>query len=334
MKMTRVGTCAALIVSLLTCSLVCAGQPPSAKSSAAADYPAKPIRIIAPFPPGGGLDIMARIIAQYLTEMWGQQVVVDNRPGAGGSIGAAIAARAAADGYTLLIVSSAHTINATLYRHLPYDTLNDFDPVLLVTAAPHLLVVHPSFPASTVKELIALAKSKPGQIAYASGGLGSSTHLAAELFKNMAAIDLLHVPYKGTAPSLIDVLSGQVPVTFGTVPTVLQHIKAGKLRALGLSGANRSLSAPDVPTIAEAGVPGYEAATWHGVLVPAHTPLPIIAKLNKEIVGMLNNAEVRGRIVHEGLEPLGSTPEQFGAHLRAEVPKWGQVIRRAGLRAQ
>ena len=294
-------------------------------------YPVRPLRVIAPFPPGGGLDIMARLIAQWLTEAWKQQVVVDNRPGAGGSIGAGIAARAPADGYTLMLVSSAHTINASLYEKLSYDTLKDFDPVVLTTAAPHLLVVHPSFPASNVRELIAQAKSKPGQISYASGGVGSSTHLAAELFRSMAGIEVLHVPYKGTGPSLVDVLGGQVPVTFGTVPTVLSLVKAGKLRALGCTGEKRSLSAPDVPTIAEAGVPGYEAATWHGMLVPARTPAFIIARLNAQIVRMLGDPEMRKRILQEGLEPLGSTPQQFAAHLAAEVPKWAKVIRSAGI---
>ena len=224
--------CAGVMICLLACSVARPQSQVPTKSTMAATYPTAPIRIVAPFPPGGGLDIIARIVAQWLTETWGQQVGVDNRPGAGGTIGTAIAAKAAPDGYTLIIVSSAHTINASLYRQLPYDTLNDFAPVSLITAVPHLLVVHPSLPAATVKGLIAIAKSKPGQIAYASGGLGSSTHLAAELFKSMAGVDLLHVPYKGTVPSLVDVMSGQVPVTFGTVPTVLQHIKAGRLRAL------------------------------------------------------------------------------------------------------
>lgn len=315
---------------LLLFSALVTGAASTAACGADA-YPARTLRLIAPFPPGGGLDIMARVIAQWLTEAWKQQVVVDNRPGAGGSIGAAIAARAPADGYTLLLVSSSHTINASLYEKLSYDTLKDFDPVVLTTAAPHLLVVHPSFPASTVRELVALAKSRPGQISYASGGVGSSTHLAAELFRSMAGIEVLHVPYKGTAPSLVDVLGGQVPVTFGTVPTVLQLVKSGRLRALGCTGEKRSLSAPEVPTIAEAGVAGYEAATWHGMLVPARTPPFIIAKLNAEVVRMLGDAEMRKRILQEGLEPLGSTPQQFGAHLQAEVPKWAKVIRNAGI---
>ncbi|MBI3068894.1 MAG: tripartite tricarboxylate transporter substrate binding protein [Betaproteobacteria bacterium] len=332
--MIRISTCAGFFALLIACSLAPAQQPAPAKSAPAEGYPAKPIRFVAPFPPGGGLDLMARVIAQWLSDAWGRQVVVDNRPGAGGSIGAAIAAKAAPDGYTLLIVSSAHTVNATLYRNLPYDTLKDLDAVVLVTAVPHLLVVHPSFPASTVKQLIAIAKSRPGQVAYASGGLGSSTHLAGELFRSMAKIKLLHVPYKGTGPSLVDVLSGQVPVTFGTVPSVIQQVKAGKLRALGLTGAKRARLVPDVPTIAEAGVPGYEAATWHGVLVPAGTPAAIVAKLNGEIMRMLNDSGIRARITRDGLEPLGSTPEQFDAYLRAEVRKWAQVIRTAGIRVE
>lgn len=316
------------------CPIVAGAQQAPATNSPATAYPSRPLRIVAPFPPGGGLDIIARIMAQWLTDAWGQQAVVDNRPGAGGTIGAAIAARSAPDGYTFLIVSSSHTINATLYRDLLYHTLNDFEPVSLITAAPHLLVVHPSLPVTTVKELIAMAKTKPGGLAYASGGVGSSTHLAAELFKSMAAIPLLHVPYKGTAPSLIDVMSGLVPVTFGTIPTVVHHIKAGKLRALGLTGAKRSLSAPDVPTIEEAGVPGYEAATWHGVLFPVRTPAPIIAKLNGEIIRMLSDSEVRVRLAREGLDPIGTTPQQLAAHLRREIPKWAAVIKSAGLRVE
>ena len=331
--MIRKSMCAGVVIGLLVCSLAGAQQQGPAKGTAAATYPTGPIRIVAPFPPGGGLDIIARIIAQWLSEAWGQQVSVDNRPGAGGTIGTAIAAKAAPDGYTFVIVSSAHTINASLYRQLPYDTLNDFAPVSLITAVPHLLVVHPSLPATTVKGLIAIAKSKPGQIAYASGGIGASTHLAGELFKSLAGVDLLHVPYKGTVPSLVDVMSGQVPVTFGSVPTVLQHIKAGRLRALGLTGARRSLSAPDVPTIAEAGVPGYEAATWHGVLVPARTPGAVVAKLNSEIVRMLNDANIRVRLGREGLEPIGTTPEQFGIYLRQEIVKWGKVVKASGTKA-
>lgn len=319
------------IVLSLAWSAAITAQP---LTQGAASYPARPIRIVTPFPPGGGLDVIARVVAQHLTDEWRQQAVVDNRPGAGGTIGSAIAAKAAADGYTLLMIGSPHAINPALYAQLPYDTLNDFAPIALVTAAPHLLVVHPSLAVTSVKELIALAKSRPGQIAYASGGLGASSYLAAELLKSMAGIDLLHVPYKGTTPALIDVLSGQVPVTFGTVPTVMQHVKAGKLRALGSSGAKRSLAAPDVPTIAEAGLAGYEAATWHGLLAPAATPAAIVSRLNAALLRMLNDTLARQRILNEGLEPLGSTPEQFGAHLRAEVPKWAKLIRSAGLKAQ
>lgn len=320
-------------LALLSATLPGYAAQPAPAGSAEAAYPARPIRIVAPFPPGGGLDIIARIVAQWLSDAWGQQAVVDNRPGAGGTIGVAIAAKAPADGYTFVIVSSAHPINATLYKKLPYDTLNDFDAVTLLTAVPHLLVVHPSLAVTSVKELVAMAKAKPGQLSYASGGVGASTHLAAELFKSMAGIDLVHVPYKGTVPSLVDVINGQVPITFGTVPTVIQHVKAGKLRALGLTGAKPSPSAPGVPPIADAGVPGYEAATWHGVLVPARTPKPIIAKLNAEILRMLADAEVRVRLGREGLEPVGSTPAQFDTHLRAEVPKWAKVIAAAGIKA-
>ncbi len=320
--------------AMLFSSLCAHAALPATAKGADASYPTRPIRIVAPFPPGGGLDIIARMMAQWLSEAWSQQVVVDNRPGAGGTIGVAIVAKAPADGYTFLIVSSSHAINATLYKNLPYDTLKDFDAVSQITAAPHLLVVHPSLQAATVKELVAMAKAKPGQLSYASGGVGSSTHLAAELFNNMAGVSMVHVPYKGTVPSLVDVMGGQVPVTFGTVPTVIQHVRAGKLRALGLTGAKRSLSAPEVPTIAEAGVPGYEAATWHGVFLPARTPKAVIDKLNAEILRMLSDPEIRARLAREGLEPVGTTPVQLDAHLRAEVPKWAKVIATAGIKAE
>jgi tripartite-type tricarboxylate transporter receptor subunit TctC len=297
-------------------------------------YPSRPIRFVIPFPPGGGLDLMGRMIGQHLAEAWGQQVLVDNRPGAGGQIGTEIVARAPADGYTITIVSSAHTINPSLYRRLPYDTIRDFAPVMQVTAVPHLLVVHPSIPARTLRELIGFIKARPGQLPYASGGVGASTHLAGELFKSMAGVDMVHIPYKGSGPGMVDVIGGQVPVTFGSVPSTIAFVRNGKLRALGLTGAKRSVSAPDVPTIAEAGVPGYEAATWHGILAPQGTPAAIIARFGEEMGRMLALPAVRERLAREGLEIVGGTPEEFAARLRDEVVKWAKVVKAAGMRPE
>ena len=298
---------------------------------AADPFPTKPVRFIVTFPPGGGLDLLARLIGQTLTERWGQQVIVDNRIGAGGTIGTAIAAKAAPNGYTLLFVSSSHAINPAVHRSLPYDTEKDFVPITLTTLAPHLLVVHPSFPATSLKDLIAAAKAKPGAISYASGGVGSSTHLAAELLKSMAAINLVHVPYKGTGPAVTDVVSGHVPVTIASVPSVLHHVRAGKLRALGLTASKRSPSAPEYATIAELGVTGYEAASWHGALAPRGLPDALLAQLHRDITAALSLETNRERIVREGLDIVASTPEQFRTQIRTEIQRWARVVKSAGI---
>lgn len=298
---------------------------------AADTFPTKPVRFIVTFPPGGGLDLVARVVGQTLGERWGQQVIVDNRIGAGGTIGTAIAAKAAPNGYTLLWVSSSHAINPAVHRQLPYETEKDFVPLMLTTSAPHLLVVHPSFPVTSLKELIGAAKTKPGGIAYASGGVGSSTHLAAELLKSMAGIDLVHVPYKGTGPAVTEVVAGHVPVTIGSVPSVIHHVRAGRLRALGITSAKRSATAPEFPTIAELGVTDYEAASWHGALAPRGLPASLLAKLHSDIAAALTLDANRERIVREGLDIIASTPEQFGTQIRTEIQRWGRVVKSAGI---
>ena len=303
-------------------------------SSPAQTYPAKTVRFIVPFPAGGGADIVARAIAQKLGESLGQQVVVDNRTGAAAIIGTEIAAKSPPDGYTIILGQTGpNSINPGLYDRLPYDALKDFAPITLTTIYPYVLVVHPSIPAKTVKELIALAKAKPNQLTFASAGNGGANHLAAELLKSMAGISMVHVPYKGSAPALIDVLGGHVSMMFDPTITAIPHVKRGKLRALGVSSLKRSAVAPELPTIAETGLPGYEALGWHGVLAPAATPREIITRLNADIVKVLQSSDMRARFAEQGAEPVGNTPEQFLEFLKADLAKWAAVIKSAGVRA-
>lgn len=306
----------------------------TAASAYAQGYPTKPVRFIVPFAPGGGTDTLTRILAQKLTETMGQPVIVDNRPGAGGTIGTDIVAKASPDGYTLAMVISSHAINPSLYSKLPYDTTRDFAPVILVDVSPRIMVVHPSIAAATLKDFIAAAKAKPGQINYASGGNGTSGHLAGELFKSMAGVNLVHVPYKGGGPLLLDLIAGQVQMTFGSPPTTLPQIKAGKLRALALTSAKRSPMAPELPTMQEAGLLGYQAGEWNGVLAPAATPKHLVNRLNEEISKTLALPEVRANLLKQGIEPVGGTPEQFAAHLRAEIAKFARVVKDAGIRIE
>ena len=326
-KATRQRT--AIVVRAALAATVLAAA--SSSAIAADAFPNRPVRFIVTFPPGGGLDLMSRIVGKTLTETWGQQVIIDNRIGAGGTIGTALAAKAAPNGYTLLFVSSSHAINPAVYRKLPYDTEKEFVPITLTTLAPHLLVVHPSFPAATLKELIALAKAKPGTIPYVSGGVGSSTHLAGELLKSLAGIDLLHVPTKGTGPAVTEILSGRIPITIATVPSVLSHVKAGKLRALGLTSTRRSASAPEYLPIVDQGVPGYEAASWHGALAPRRLPDSLIKQLNRDINAALLQDANKERLLREGLEVVGSTPQQFGTQISTEIKRWKKVVETAGI---
>ena len=306
------------------------------QASAAADaYPAKPIRFVVAFPPGGGTDIIARSIAQKLAERLAQQVVVDNRPGAGGNIGTDIVAKSAPDGYTMLMGSAGPlAINASLFASMPFDPVRDLAPVTLAASTPNVLVVHPSLKAATVNELIALAKARPGEINFASSGHGTPAHLAGELFNSMAGVKMVHVPYKGAAPALADLLGGQVQLMFSTMPPALPHVKDGKLRALAVTSSKRSRAMPELPTVDEVALPGFEANTWHGVVVPAGTPAAVVVRLNREIVAILHMPEVVARLSGQGAEALGSTPEEFAAYIKSETLKWAKVVRDSGAKAE
>src|SRR5258706_79172 len=298
-------------------------------------YPAKPLRMIVAYPPGGGTDIVGRMLAQKLGESLGQSVVVENRGGASGNIGTELAARAVPDGYTILMGNVApNAINVSLFKDLPFDPIADFAPVSLVASTPNILVVHPSTPARTVKEVIALAKAKPGTLNFASAGVGSSSHLAGELFRILAGADIVHVPYKGAGPAMVDVLSGQVQLYLATMPAAMPHVKSGKLAPVAVTSARRSPALPDIPTIAESGVPGYEASTWYGLLAPAHTPAAAIARLHQATAKLLADAALREKLAGQGFEPTGDSPEEFGAYIKSEIAKWGKVIRDAGIRPE
>ena len=298
---------------------------------AQAQFPAKPITIIVPFSAGGTTDILARVIGQYMGRDLGQTVVVDNRAGAGGNIGGQAAARAPADGYTLFMGTvGTHAINQSLYRKMPFDPIKDFAPLSRVAMVPNLLVANPSQPFKSVKEMIAFAKANPGKINFGSSGNGSSIHLSGELFKQMAGVDMQHVPYRGSAPAVSDLLGGQISVMFDNMPSAIPHVKGGKLRALAVTTAKRSPALPDVPTIAEAGVPGYEATSWFGLLAPAGTPAPVVAKLNASILKALADPEVKKKLAEQGAEPHGEKPEQFAAFIESETVKWGKVVKESG----
>ena len=293
------------------------------------------MRLIVPFPPGGGNDIVARAVAQELGKSFGQQFVVDNRAGAGGAIGAELAARSPADGYTLFLGGvGSHVVNPSLHAKLSYDPIRDFAPVTLIASAPSVLVVTPALQAASLSELTALAKAHPGKLNYASNGNGSSAQLAAVLYESMAGVRMVHVPYKGVAQALVELMSGEVQVMFGTLVAILPHIKAGRLRALAVTGRNRSALLPEVPTLAEAGLPGYEAGSWYGILAPAGTPGGIVARLNAEINAAIRQPEVRERLAADGAEVIGGTPGDFAAHLKIELSRMGKLVRQAGIRTE
>jgi tripartite-type tricarboxylate transporter receptor subunit TctC len=296
-------------------------------------YPYKPLRFVVGFQPGGGVDMSARTVGQPLSVALGQSVVVDNKPGAAGNIAAGFVAKAAPDGYTLLMSNS--TISTPgLFRNLPFDVTKDLDPVALVAIGPSVLAVHPAVAAANVKELIALAKAKPKQLIYGSGGVGNVTHLEMELMNAMVGIQMVHVPYKGSAPSIVALVSGEVQMVFCSVPSALAQIRAGRIRALGVSIAKRSSVLPDVPTISESGVPGFDAASWYGVFAPAGTPGNVVAMLGKEIVTIMNTPETRGRFATDGFEPAGTGPKEFSGFLRAELAKWAKAIATAGIKPE
>jgi len=298
----------------------------------AQQYPTKSIRFVVPFAPGGGNDILGRVVAQKLNEGFGVPVVVDNRGGAGGTIGTDIVAKSAADGYTLLINNVSLAVNVTLYPKLPYDTLRDLTPVSLAGRQPNILVVHPSLPVRTVKELLALMRAKPGELSYSSGGIGSSSHLSAELFKLVAHVDMVHIPYKGMGPALVDLISGQVQAAMATMASALPHVKSGRIRPLAVSTAKRVAVVPDVPTMQEAGVPGFDYSTWYGIVVPAGTPQPVVSTLHAALAKALATGDVKQKFARQGVEPESTTPAEFTAFLNSEVGKWAKVVKASGMK--
>jgi tripartite-type tricarboxylate transporter receptor subunit TctC len=300
-------------------------------SAHAQTYPSKPVRMIVGFPPGGSTDIMARLISPGLIESFRQQFVIDNRPGANSNIAAELAARAPADGYTLLVVSASFSTNVSLYPKMGYDPIRDFTPITRIAAVHNVLLVHPSVPARTVKEFVALAKAKRGEIVFASSGSGSTSHLAAELLKtSVGGLDTVHVPYKGVAPALIDLISGQVHALVSTMPSATPHIKSGRVRALAVASAQRARTMPDIPTFQEAGFPGFEASAWNAALAPAGTPDEIVRRLNAAMVKIVHTADVSEKLAAQGAEPIGDSPEEFGKYLKAEVAKWAKVVKASG----
>lgn len=314
---------------LSTIALAAAATLPLGAS--AQNYPTKPITIVVPFAAGGTTDILARLVGQHLSTELGQPVVVENKAGAGGNIGAAYAAKAPADGHTLFMGTvGTHAINAALYKKLPYDPVKDFAPLSRVAMVPNLLVAHPSQPFKTVQEMIAYAKANPGKINFGSPGNGSSPHLSGELFKSLTKVDMVHVPYKGSAPAVSDLLGGQISIMFDNLPSVIPHVRAGKLRAIAISTAKRSADLPNVPTIAEAGVPGYEATSWFGMFAPAATPAPVLAKISTALGKVLANPEVKKKIDDQGGEPANETPAQFADFIQKESLKWGKVVKESG----
>ena len=304
-------------------------------AAGAEKFPSHPVRLIAPFPAGGGVDIIARQLAQKLTDKWGEQVVVDNRTGATGIIGTDIAAHATPDGYTVVMGNVAtHAVNVSLYKKLPYDPVKDFAPITLVARVPEVLVVHPSLPASSVKELIALAAKKPGSLTVGSAGYGSPPHLAAELFQLLGKVQFTHVPYKGSTPALTDLIGGQINLYFSNILSAAPHVKSGRLRALGVTSAKRSAVLPEVPTIAEAGVPKYEEYNWYGLLAPAGVPAPVLKKIHDDLVAVLQSPDVTKRLVADGAEVIGNTPQEFARFIRGEIDKYANVVKQRGLKAE
>lgn len=299
-----------------------------------AQYPERPVRMIVPYAPGGGTDLTARLVSQRLSDALGKQFVVDNRPGGSGNIGTELAQRATPDGYTLLMGSLSNTVNVSLYPKLPLNPVKNFAPVSLLVKVPLMAVVHPSLPVRSIGELIALAKAKPGQLNYSSGGVGTANHVAGELFKYMANVDIVHVPYKGGGPALVDAMAGHVQLFFGTMTLTRDHARSGRLRALATTGAARTPGAPELPTVAEAGVSGYEVGAWYGVLAPVGTPQPIVTRLSQELVRIIRAADVQESLRAQGSDPVGSTPEEFARHLSAEIEKWSKIIKTSGLSAK
>jgi tripartite-type tricarboxylate transporter receptor subunit TctC len=305
---------------------------PSALAAQTDSYPSKPIRIVVAFTAGGTTDIIARLVGKKMTDAWGQPVVIENRPGAGGNLGSNIVAKAPPDGYTLLIGSVGPlAVNATLYPNMPYDNLKDFAPICLVAEVPNMLVVHPSVPVHSVQDLVNLARAKPGTLNYGSTGNGTTGHLSGELLNDQAKIDLVHIPYRG-ATAVTDLLGGQIQLMFATIPSVIQHVRAGSLRAIAVTSRRRSPALPEIPTVAESGYPGFEASSWYGFVAPAGTPDPIIRKLHALIAGIVNIPEINEQLSSQGADPVGNTPEEFAQYMRRETDKWAKVVKASGIR--
>jgi tripartite-type tricarboxylate transporter receptor subunit TctC len=327
----RLNVCAALLALMLTGGAAVAAESASTGSGQA--WPARPVRLIVPFPPGGSNDIVGRVIGQHLGERLGKPLVIDNRGGAGGTIGTEIAIRSQPDGYTLLIISVAYSYNPSIYK-LPYDPMKAIAPVAMIGSGPNVLVVNPSVPAKSVKELLALAKAKPGQLNYASAGIGSFQHLSSELFRIMSGVNIVHIPYKGGGPAMLAVMSGQAQVSIGSLIQTMPHIRSGKFRALATGGAKRNPALPDVPTVAEAGVPGYEAANWWGIVAPAGVSPAIVKRVNTEVAAILAMPETKKWFVNEGAEAVSKTPDEFRKWIASEMGKWGKVVKEAGIKPE
>lgn len=330
MTATREGLVIPRKVSLvLAIALMASAAPLSAQT-----YPAKSIRFLVGFPPGGGSDIMARSVSQRLSESLGRQVVVDNRPGANANIAAETAARSLPDGYTMVLISAPHAVSKALYRSLAYDLEKDLTPIALLGTVPHALIVHPSLPAKSVKELISLARARSGQLTVASAGVGATDHIAAEMFASMAKVKYLHVPYKGSGPALVDLVSGQVAVMFASMPSAVPYVRNGRVRCFAVTGAKRAEVMPEIPTIAESGLPGYDLTTWYGIMFPAGTPKEIVARMNTEINRAISLPDVRERLAAVGAEPLGGKPEAYSAVIKSDVARFAKLVKDAGIQAE
>ena len=306
----------------------------AALAQSAPAYPVKPVRVIVPFAPGGGTDVTSRAVSQKLTERLGATFVVDNRAGANGIIGVETAAKAAPDGYTLVAISNSHTVNVSIYKKVPYDLVRDLAPIVEFTTQPFSLVINPSLPPKSIKELIAYARANPGKLNYGSSGTGGISHLSGAMFGSIAGVEINHVPYKGGTPAMIDVISGQIHMLFSTLLQANPHIKSGKLRVLAVTTPKRNSLAPELPTMQEAGVPGYDVSQWFGLTAPAKTPKPIVTRLNAEIVKILHEPDMKARIAADGADPVGGTPEEFGAHIKRDIAKWAKVVKQIGLQAE
>ena len=310
-----------LLAALLAAPLIACAQ----------SYPSKPVRIIVPFAPGGGSDLAGRLVAAKLSERMGTQFIVENRPGAGSNLGAEIAVKAPPDGYTLLLISASYTVNPSVYK-LTFDPINDITPIIQISGGPYVVAIHPSVPASNLKEFVEYARKQPEKLAYGSSGSGSIMHVASEYFLDAAKIKVLHIPYKGTGPAVADTIGGQVQLVFGAVPVTLPHVKAGRLRALAVTTDKRIAAAPDLPTVAESGYPGYEVTNWHGLVGPKGLPRDIVARLNREIGEVVKGEEMKKNLAADGLEPAGGSPERFGQILKNEMTRWAKVVQQAGIK--